>query len=566
MEWIEKKQLLEELFIHRRDAIAIHRNGHWTGRAKKWKRTENNRYEIEEYLAYTPENGDPILYHHAEEGSERIGIYPHALDNSTKTITADFDDKKNTNNELFSTCLLLKQVLCSNGIQAYIERSHSGFGFHLWIFFEHPVDCDLATKVMVEAFKQAGLPMSVGANGYDRLFPCTTKVGKNKNDKKPWVGNIIGLPLQATAASRGNCVFLNDFGAVVEDQWNFLKCIQKTSEQTIFNFTKSTSQLQMPVPKPVVIEETSGWEYWRALSHIPGQYERMMKCKAIKEHILRPNMFDNRQWALGIIGNIAVYTANNDLEDDVIKFAYEIEKDYIPKTGAADTTEQTLMARKDHLQMGQYPMSCKEMFATSTSWTCPELETCPFNFIAKYNAPISFTIYSSDRPIAVQERVRLNQLEQYGLYDIYRKILPWGDNIPDYLIARHLLGISPLHVETYNKKDNTVKSIFQEFSSKTEADIFEQMLVDVGLGVYLRYNNSFWLLSVVEKHRNNGLKLVANLLSQAGIQTDQNFSNISISNFGLFQNERAIAPFFDDITGCEQQISILSKEGKNDEH
>jgi hypothetical protein len=540
MEWIEKKQLLEDLFIHRRDAIAVHRNNHWMGRAKSWTKTVNGRNEIEEYQPYEPENGDAILYHHSEEGSERVGIYPHALDNTTKTITADFDDKQKTNEELFSTCLILKQNLCSNGIPSYIERSYSSFGYHIWIFFERPIDCELATKVMVEAFKQVGLPMTFGANGYDRLFPCVTKVGRSKSDKKPWVGNTIGLPLQAAAATNGKCVFLDDLGIAIEDQWGLLKNVQKVSVQTVLNFTKGTVHVQPKAIKAVVSKETSGWEYWKALSHIPGQYDQMKECEAIKEHIVRPNNFDNRQWALGIMGNLAVFTANNDLQDEVIRFAHTIEENYVAATGTTDTTEQTLMARKDHLQMGEYPMSCKEMFDAGSGWKCPKLETCPFNFIAKYNAPPSFTIFSKENPLTVKDRVELNQLEQLGLYETYRSLFVDARHMTDYRILAHLLAIREYIIQM---TANDYKSICYILASENQA---------IQLSSYLKTRDiphdhsgkQIWLL----RNKSTSLNDLSNAYERISEQAEIDLNGKSLKDQIIWEDHKRVAPFFGSLS------------------
>lgn len=563
MEWIEKRQLLEDLFIHRRDVIAHHK-GHWMPRGEKWVTTPNGRKAAEEYQSYAPENGDSILYLHAVQGSERVGVYPHALNNTTKTITADFDDKKNTIEEMFSTCLSLKRVLCSNGIPSYIERSHSGSGFHVWVFFEKPIDCDLATKIMVEAFKQAGLPMTVGAGGYDRLFPCVTKVGKSKSDKKPWVGNIIGLPLQASAAAKGNCVFLNDSGEVIEDQWSFLSSIQKVSEHLVLEYTQHTEHLPMHEPIKASNGETSGWAYWRALSHIPGQFDRMKECEAIKEHIVRPNNFDNRQWALGIIANLAVFTANDDLEEDVIKFAYDIEKNYMPNTGSEDTTEQTVYARKDHLQSDEYPMNCKNMFE-GAGWVCPKLRECPYNFIAEYGAPISNILFP---PIKnADERKLLHQYEEFAIFDKFMEVLTsfkyqqWNNNKQEYLVAKYVKQISENQFEFGDERRIDVrvlarhfaehpirfelasesKFIYKLFSEKPEAEAMAQALTSKGITTYtIESVNGLWYVWVFFPKPYKRMKLinwVRSVLEESGLSNHLKFLELE------YADPFVIAPF-----------------------
>lgn len=62
-------------------------------------------------------------------GSQHIGIYPLLEDNSSWFIVADFDEAKWADD-----CEKLFKICREYSIPAYIERSRSGNGGHVWIF------------------------------------------------------------------------------------------------------------------------------------------------------------------------------------------------------------------------------------------------------------------------------------------------------------------------------------------------------------------------------------------------------------------------------------------------
>ena len=76
-----------------------------------------------------------------------MGIYPLLEDETCRFLAIDFD-KGNWKDEI----LAAKSVYAEYGIKSYIERSRSGNGGHLWIFFNEPIEAYIARKLGIDAY------------------------------------------------------------------------------------------------------------------------------------------------------------------------------------------------------------------------------------------------------------------------------------------------------------------------------------------------------------------------------------------------------------------------------
>jgi superfamily II DNA or RNA helicase len=116
-----------------------------------------------------------------------------------------------------------------HNLPAYLERSRSGNGGHVWIFFDKPVPAYKSRKVILSLLISSGAVSAFDKNSsFDRLFPNQDQLsGKG-------FGNLIALPLNGTAAQQGNTCFLDPQTlSAYTDQWQFFSQIKRASAEKI---------------------------------------------------------------------------------------------------------------------------------------------------------------------------------------------------------------------------------------------------------------------------------------------------------------------------------------------
>ena len=215
----EKVKFFLSLFRGREDVYAVR----WEGRNGKagyspacrrvWGRPfPKHSEEPQEYFPLT----DQVIHDHLM-GKLTAGVYPLLADETCWFLSADFD--KTTWQEdvraYLHTCGDWK-------VPALLERSRSGRGGHIWIFFAAPLSARLARKLGAAILTRTmERRHQLGLDSYDRFFPSQDTMPKGG------FGNLIALPLQHVPRGHGNSVFLDPDLNPHPDQWSVLSGIRR---------------------------------------------------------------------------------------------------------------------------------------------------------------------------------------------------------------------------------------------------------------------------------------------------------------------------------------------------
>ena len=186
--------------------------------------------------AFVPVSDDVVRSHLQGKDVTRLekpepfvaGIYPLMVDETCWFLAADFDKQSWQRDALafLTTCR-------EKGVPAALERSRSGNGGHVWIFFSEPVLASEARKLgahlLTETMERCP---DLGFESYDRLFPS--------QDTMPTggFGNLIALPLQNGPRHNGNSVFVDDGLRPYDDQWAFLSSLRRMSRAEVANLVE----------------------------------------------------------------------------------------------------------------------------------------------------------------------------------------------------------------------------------------------------------------------------------------------------------------------------------------
>ena len=157
-----------------------------------------------------------------------MGVYPLLEDESCRFLAIDFD-KGNWQEEI----LVAKRVYEEYGIKSYIERSRSGNGGHLWVFFTESIEAHIARKLGIKVLETAMNRNGISKfDSFDRLFPNQDHMPKGG------YGNLIALPLQRQAVEKGNSVFVDDSFKMYASQTAVLQNIERYSRMQIIDVLK----------------------------------------------------------------------------------------------------------------------------------------------------------------------------------------------------------------------------------------------------------------------------------------------------------------------------------------
>ena len=237
----EKVALFRGLFQGREDVFARRwfssssgKSGYQPVCAREWNREycDKKKYKCAECPNREFQTlGYNDIYRHLEgkdsNGRDVVGVYAILPDNSCRFLCCDFDDKSCEHG--YQKDVLAYVNVCRDwGVPAYIERSRSGNGAHVWILFDEHIKAQTARRlgnaILTEAMEREG---RMSFKSYDRFFP--------NQDFMPTggFGNLVALPLQGRARKDGNSVFVDDDFIPFSDQWAYLQRMKKMTAAEI---------------------------------------------------------------------------------------------------------------------------------------------------------------------------------------------------------------------------------------------------------------------------------------------------------------------------------------------
>lgn len=215
---------------------------------------------------YKPLTGDVIYAHLTgvkEDCSDVVGLYPVWPDETCNYLVFDFDNHDDSSDSVKwqEEANALRAICEINNVPCLVERSRSGKGAHVWIFFEKAINIKKA-RLFGAALLDKGAE-SVNQQSfdtYDRMIPAQDKLPEGG------LGNLVALPLQGRAVKNGNSVFVDEKWQPYHDQWSVLKNTGKLSETFIDEKLSSwgnkysiSSNTDNEIPGQISIDETP-WE------------------------------------------------------------------------------------------------------------------------------------------------------------------------------------------------------------------------------------------------------------------------------------------------------------------
>lgn len=217
-----KIEVLWRLFGARSDVYAQRWESRSSGKAGWQPATKDRWSKGRAPRDYLPLTDDVFAAHLA--GGDTVGIYPLLRGDACALLVCDFD-----RGSWALDALAYLDACHANGVPAALERSRSGNGGHVWVFFDGLVPATQARAMGAALLRQAMTARAeLDLASYDRFFPSQDFL------PKAGFGNLIALPLHGECITRGTTVFLDP--TTMEpwpDQWAFLSSLARLSPEAV---------------------------------------------------------------------------------------------------------------------------------------------------------------------------------------------------------------------------------------------------------------------------------------------------------------------------------------------
>ena len=285
----EKVELFRRLFAGRPDVFPMRWENRKTGRSgyspacsNEWAKGICGKPKVKcgecPHQAFIPPSED-IIEKHLRGGDGRsgdfvAGVYPLLQDETCWFLAADFDKESWADD-----ARALRDTCHAKGIAAALERSRSGNGGHVWIFFSEPVPAKTArligSALITETMEKRP---EIGFASYDRLFP--------NQDTMPLggFGNLIALPLQRKAREVGNSVFVDNDLRPYDDQWAYLSSLPRLSADMAYRIADEAELSGRVLGVRMPVDDEHADEPWKMS---PSRRSAPRRIEAAIPHSIR---------------------------------------------------------------------------------------------------------------------------------------------------------------------------------------------------------------------------------------------------------------------------------------
>ena len=225
------------------------KNGYYTQCFNRWDRgchiqkKDGVRCKDCELRAYKPVTL-PLIKAHMNgtdpNGNDVVAIYPMLENNLCQLLVFDFDnhakgaeqeDYANIDDRWKEEINALRRICKNLDVDAVVERSRSGRGAHLWIFFKEMIPARLARKFGFALLEKGAESVNLKSfKYYDRMIPTQDALPEGG------LGNVIALPLQGMALKSGNSAFVDENWNAYEDQLKVLAGTRRLTRQEIEDY------------------------------------------------------------------------------------------------------------------------------------------------------------------------------------------------------------------------------------------------------------------------------------------------------------------------------------------
>ena len=244
----EHASLLYSYFKGRQDVYSLRssKKGYYTQCNNFWKygicpKRDGTKIKCQDCSSqdYKELKGRVILQHLQgikEDCTDVVGLYPLFPDGSCWFLVFDFDNHDESaepSKEWQQEVNALREMCSVLGIDSLVERSRSGKGAHVWIFFSEPIQASKARKFGESLLRKGAESVSLkNFTYYDRMMPMQDFLPEGK------LGNLIALPLQGRALRNGNSAFVDESWNTYKDQWKRLRETRRLSEKEVDDLIK----------------------------------------------------------------------------------------------------------------------------------------------------------------------------------------------------------------------------------------------------------------------------------------------------------------------------------------